>query len=199
MTSIDYPKVSIISINYNNAALTCDMIGSLLQCTYPNLEIIIIDNASPSEPPDLIESRFPDVKLLKLKENLGFAGGNNVGICAATGKYVLLLNNDTEVDSEFLEPMVEQFESNQKIGMISPKIIYYNSDETIQYVGSSGINQLTGRGKRAGHGEKDRGQFDTIYETKMGHGAALMIPMEVIKKVGLMPDLIFLLYDCCAF
>jgi hypothetical protein len=128
---------------------------------------------------------------------LGFAGGNNLGIRAASGKYLFFLNNDTEVDTGFLEPLVSLMESDPQIGLISPKIIYFFSDgqKTIQYAGSTGINLATGRGKKIGSFKIDQGQYNDIRETSLGHGAAMMIPMKVVEEVGLMPDIFFLYYE----
>ena len=189
------PLISIISVNYNQSELTCLMIDSLKKCSYKNLEIIVVDNASPSDNPHLIKERYPDVRLIVSPSNLGFAGGNNLGVEAARGKYILFLNNDTEVDPGFLEPMVSVLENDPTIGMASPKIIYYNTGNIIQYAGAVAINTITGRGRKIGHGEKDIGQHDQSRVTDLAHGAALMVPMEVIRKVGLMPDIFFLYYE----
>jgi GT2 family glycosyltransferase len=109
------PLVSLISINYNQAQVTCDMVASLRRVTYPHLEIIVVDNASPSDNPDIIKERFPEVKLIKSDQNLGFAGGNNLGIAQAKGEYLLFLNNDTEVEPDFLEPLVRQPQSRYRL------------------------------------------------------------------------------------
>ncbi|MEA3496863.1 MAG: glycosyltransferase family 2 protein [Bacteroidota bacterium] len=191
------PLVSIISVNYNQSEVSCEMIESLRKASYPNLDIIIVENGSPNDNPEIIKEKYPEINLIISKENLGFAGGNNLGVKEAKGKYVLFLNNDTEVESGFLEPLVEQFESNPEIGMMSPKLIYYHSEnqKLIQYAGANSINPFTGRGSKIGFKAIDEGQFNDIRETKFGHGAALMLPMKVIKKVGLMPDIYFLYYE----
>ncbi|HTJ53111.1 MAG TPA: glycosyltransferase family 2 protein [Cyclobacteriaceae bacterium] len=189
------PLVSIISINYNQLHHTCAMIESLRKISYPNIEIIIVDNASKESPKERLEKGFPEAILILSEDNLGFAGGNNLGIKKATGKYLLFLNNDTEVVPGFLEPLVNLFESNSSVGIASPKILYYNSGETIQYVGCERVNPYTGRNKRIGFKEIDHGQFDTLAETELAHGAAMMLPRAVIDKVGLMPELFFLYYE----
>jgi GT2 family glycosyltransferase len=192
---MDKPLVSIISINYKQASVTCEMLASLRQVTYPSYEVIVVDNASPEEEVQPIAERFPDVQLIRSAENLGFAGGNNLGIAVAKGKYLLFLNNDTEVDPGFLEPLVELFEANPKAGIASPKIIFHGTDNIIQYAGCGGINPWTGRSVTFGLMEKDRGQHNVSSLTPLIHGAAMMVPMEVIRKVGLMPELYFLYYE----
>jgi GT2 family glycosyltransferase len=189
------PLVSIISINYKQARVTCEMLASLKHVTYPNFEVIIVDNASPNEEILPIEEQFPEVQLIRSPENLGFAGGNNLGIAVAKGKYLLFLNNDTEVAPDFLEPLVSLFESNSEVGIASPKIIFYGTDKVIQYAGCGGINPWTGRSVTVGLMEKDEGQHNTSSATALIHGAAMMVPMAVIKKVGLMPELYFLYYE----
>lgn len=189
------PLVSIISINYKQAHVTCEMLASLQHVTYPNFEVIIVDNASPDEEIIPIEEQFPTVHLIRSPENLGFAGGNNLGIAVANGKYLLLLNNDTEVAPDFLEPLVSLFEANSEVGIASPKIVFYGTDNVIQYAGCSRINPWTGRSVTVGLMEKDEGQHNTSSSTALIHGAAMMVPMAVIKKVGLMPELYFLYYE----
>lgn len=192
---MDKPLVSIISINYKQASVTCEMLASLRQVTYPNYEVIVVDNASPEAEIQPIADQFPEVHLIRSPENLGFAGGNNLGIAVAKGKYLLFLNNDTEVDPGFLEPLVELFEANPKAGIASPKIIFHGTDNLIQYAGCGGINPWTGRSVTFGLMEKDEGQHNVSSPTPLIHGAAMMVPMEVIRKVGLMPELYFLYYE----
>ena len=189
------PLVSIISINYNQAQVTCAMLASLRQLTYPNYEVIVVDNASPTEDPGPIAAQFPEVQLIRSAENLGFAGGNNLGIKAAKGAYCLFLNNDTEVVPHLLEPMVAALERDGRIGVVSPKIIFYGTNNLIQYAGCTGISPLTGRGFVIGSMEPDTGQYDASHPTALAHGAAMMVPTHVIRRAGLMPELYFLYYE----
>jgi GT2 family glycosyltransferase len=190
-----WPRVSIITINYNQTKLTCELLNSLRGLTYPDVEVIVVDNFSREDPGHTITSEYPGVKFIRSGINLGFAGGNNLGIQASTGKYLLFLNNDTEVDSGFLEPLVNVFETNPQAGIASSKIIYHNSGGVIQYAGSTSVNPFTGRNKRVGYQEKDLGQYDTLCETDLAHGAAMMVPRNVVEEVGLMPEFFFLYYE----
>ncbi|MFZ4398963.1 MAG: glycosyltransferase family 2 protein [Bacteroidales bacterium] len=191
------PLVSVITVNYNHSADTIAMIYSLKNCSYKNIEIIVIDNDSQNDDPYIISKTFPDIKLIVLPNNLGFAGGNNEGFRYSTGEYLLLLNNDTELDPGFLEPLVETLQSNSEIGMVSPRLLFYHSPEmkTIQYAGACKINLLTGRGRNIGWSEVDNGQYNYVCETDYAHGAALMLNREVLTKVGCMPDVFFLYYE----
>lgn len=189
------PLVSIISINYNQAQVTCALLASLRHLTYPNYEVIVVDNASPTEDPASIAEQFPEVHLIRSGENLGFAGGNNLGIRAAKGDYCLFLNNDTEVVPRLLEPLVAVFERDARVGVVSPKIIFYGTNDLIQYAGCTGISPLTGRGFVIGAQEHDTGQYNTSHRTALAHGAAMIVPTQVIRQAGLMPELYFLYYE----
>ncbi|MFN4083025.1 MAG: glycosyltransferase family 2 protein [Bacteroidia bacterium] len=188
------PLVSIITVNYNGTQITHDFLASLEKCTYKNIEIFVVDNAS-SNPPVELKEKFPHVNLILSKENLGFAGGNNLAIKESKGKYVFLLNNDTEVDPGFLEPIVDLMESDETIGIASSKLIYYSKPDTLQFAGSYGLNFYTGRVFAIGHKELDSEQFTKNYKTSLAHGAAMMISRKALEKVGLMADLYFLYYE----
>jgi len=191
----EQPLVSIVSVQYGHPDITLEMLNSLKLISYLNIEIIIVDNASPDCNPDIVKEKFPDIVYIKSKENLGFAGGNNLGFQVAKGKYILMLNNDTEVESGFLEPLVNKMENDSRIGIVSPKIKFFHTPDTIQYVGYDPINPITQRGGAKGFGEKDLGQYQVDAEAAYGHGAAMLIPMKVIKEVGLMADIFFLYYE----
>lgn len=189
------PLVSIITVNYDQPEVTCEMLESLRKLSYDNIEVIVVDNASPKHDPQIIKDKYPEIKLIKSDENLGFAGGNNLAIKEASGKYLFFLNNDTEVTTDCIEPLVNLFEKDKTVGVASPKIKFFESEETIQYAGSTEINPWTGRNKGIGSMEKDQGQFDATSKTDLAHGAAMMVPKAVIDEVGLMPEIYFLYYE----
>lgn len=190
-----FPLVSIVTVNYNHAETTLDLIESLSNITYPNIEIIVVDNASEEGSPAIIKEKYPRIILVESVLNYGFAGGNNLGIMRARGKYVLLLNNDTVVEPNFLEPLVKKMIDNPEIGALSPKLRYYYKKDTFQYAGFTEINKWTIRNETIGENEKDTGQYDYDRETAYTHGAAMLVPMEVIKKVGMMSYEFFLYYE----
>lgn len=192
---MDTPLVSIVTVNYDHPEVTLDLLKTLRLITYPNIEIIVVDNASPNDDPAIIKQSYPEVHFIQSEVNLGFAGGNNLAVRKASGKYVLFINNDTEVESGFLEPLVAKCESDATIGAVSPKIKFYSLENTIQFSGQAPINHYTMRSYGYGHGAIDRGQFDQDAVTNFVHGAAMMMSMEVIRKVGLMPECYFLYYE----
>ena len=193
--AVSFPMVSIITVNYNQPEVTLAFLDSIKKVTYPSFEIIVVDNASPTADPAILKEKHPDIILIRSKLNLGFAGGNNLGIHIAKGKYHLLINNDTEVDPGFIEPLVSKLEQDASLGVVSPKIRYFYTPELIQYAGFTRINPLTARNRGIGFQEVDKGQYDKDSYTEYAYGAAMMIPVEVMKKVGLMADIFFLYYE----
>lgn len=194
MSPESLPLVSIITVNYNGAQLTIETIDSLMKSNYPNIEIIVVDNGS-LESPDIIKETHPSINLIKAGANLGFAGGNNLGFEAANGDYFLLLNNDTEVEPDFLFPMVKEMESDERTGCVTCKLRYFEKPEIIQFAGYYKINMLTGRGFSRGWGEVDSGQYDDIIDVEYAHGAAMMVRRSVVEKIGMMAHIYFLYYE----
>ncbi|HZY82682.1 MAG TPA: glycosyltransferase family 2 protein [Cyclobacteriaceae bacterium] len=195
MTEQRRPLISLVAINYIHIKDTIEFLESVAKLSYRETETIVVDNASPKGRPDeSVKKRFPWVKFIQSEKNLGFAGGNNLGIAEASGDYIFLLNNDTLLPKDFLDPIVDFMQAHPDAGMASPKVLYPD-ETTIQYAGAIGINPVTGRGKRLGLFEKDNGQYDRNYETDLGHGAALIIRSNVVKAVGPMPELYFLYYE----
>ncbi|NMM47249.1 glycosyltransferase family 2 protein [Marinigracilibium pacificum] len=189
------PKVSILTVNYNQEDMTREFLGYVKNLTYSNIETIVIDNGSNPSLSEKIKSDFPEVIFIISEENLGFAGGNNLGIHKATGDYLLLLNNDTILHTDFLEPLIESASKLKDLGMATPKVKFFEGENLIQYAGATGIHPITGRGRSIGHLEKDTGKYDTIYETELAHGCALLIPRKVVEDIGIMPEIFFLYYE----
>lgn len=171
-----------------------------------SIEVIVVDNASKKDESTLIDQRYPQAKVIRSPKNLGFAGGNNLGIHAAQGKYLFFINNDTLLGSEkgivnsekfasAFQPLINRLESDPKIGIVSPKIKFSWGDNLIQFAGYSPLSSITMRNRAIGCGEADNGQYDTAHPTPYAHGAAMMVKREVIDKAGLMPECYFLYYE----
>ncbi|WP_282056326.1 glycosyltransferase family 2 protein [Maribacter luteus] len=191
----EHPLVSIITINYNESQVTLDMLESLKGLTYNNYEVIVVDNASPNDNPDVIKEQYPEVQLIKSKENLGFAGGNNLGVKVAKGEYLLFINNDTIVPAGFIEPLVKTLIDDSTIGMVSPKIKFHWDPSLIQFAGYTPMNHFTIRNNSIGYHQKDDGSYDVAQETASIHGAAMMVPKRVVDEVGMMTEIYFLYYE----
>ena len=166
-----------------------------------SIEVIVVDNASTQDDAYIIEQRYPQVTVIRSKKNLGFAGGNNLGIQAAHGKYLFFINNDTLFRgvghslTSYLLPLTSLLDSSDNIGMVSPKIRFSWGTNPIQYAGYTPLSSITMRNRAIGCGEKDHGQYDTPHSTPYAHGAAMMVKREIIDKVGLMPECYFLYYE----
>lgn len=189
------PLVSVVTVNYNQTKVTAEFLRSMEKISYPSIEIFVVDNASPIHDSDELKKDFPYINLIKSKKNLGFAGGNNLALPHCKGKYILFINNDTEVDIGFLEPLVEVLENDDKIGMVSPKIQYFHTPKTLQFAGFTPFDMTTIRNFAIGFGEIDEGQYDKCEETGSIFGAAMLVPMKVIEDVGMMTEIFFLYYE----
>lgn len=190
-------KVSIITVNFNQSRVTQEMLDSIYEVnTYPALEIIVVDNASTPNPVPGLQKMYPNVKFIRSETNLGFAGGNNLGIKEATGDYLFLANNDTEFTEELIERLAGTLDTHPKAGMVSPKIRYFDQPEMLQYAGFTGMNYFTARNSCIGRYETDNGQHDhRTGETGYVHGAAMMVRRDAIDKAGMMPENYFLYYE----
>ncbi|MEL7268098.1 MAG: glycosyltransferase family 2 protein [Bacteroidota bacterium] len=189
------PLVSIITVNYNESLVTMEFLESVRKLSYSNIEVIVVDNASPNDDPDAIKTAFPEIQLIKSYENLGFAGGNNLGVKQSKGEFLLFVNNDTIVPEHFLEPLVETLQNDLNIGMVSPKIKFHWDPTLIQYAGYTPMNKWTIRNSSIGYHQKDDGTFDIPKETQSIHGAAMMVPRRVVDAVGMMTEIYFLYYE----
>jgi len=188
--------ISIITINYNGLKDTCELIESL-PLEDPSIEVIVVDNASKEDEAVIITNRYPQVKVIRSKQNLGFAGGNNLGIKAAQGKYILFINNDTILGHQTsdIRHLVSRIETDAKIGIVCPKIRFAWGNKPIQFAGYTPLSHYTMRNCSIGFGESDRGQYETAHPTPYAHGAAMMVKREALEKVGLMPECYFLYYE----
>lgn len=189
------PLVSIVTINYNQGLVTGALLHSLQKVSYPNIEVIVVDNGSKDAPLPEWTTIFKGVNVVLAGENLGFAGGNNLGRQQARGDYIFFLNNDTEVLPDTISILVDAFEKNSGVGVVSPKIKYYHDPTRIQYAGMTTIHPLTGRNRSIGYNQVDIGQFDVGQPTAYAHGAAMMVKNDVISVVGGMPEMFFLYYE----
>jgi GT2 family glycosyltransferase len=190
------PLVSVISLNWNSTQVTCDFLRSIKPAsTYKNIEVIVVDNDSVEDPTKAFKEAYPEVNVIRSGSNLGFAGGNNLGIRAAKGDYLFIVNNDTEFTPGLIEGLLEIFEKYPDAGMASPKFHYFFHKGTIEYAGYENVNVFTGRNGMIGCREKDEGQYDEVRTTHYVHGGAMMVPKKVIEEVGGIPEQFFLYYE----
>jgi GT2 family glycosyltransferase len=189
------PLVSIITVNYNSTEVTVELLRSIRRLSYPSLEVIVVDNASRDDPGERLRQADPGVKVIVSPVNLGFSGGNNLGIRAARGEYLFLVNNDTELTAGLIEGLLDVFRRHPDAGMACPKFHFFYHPNVIEYAGYNPLNVWRGSCTMVGNREKDEGQYDTEGSTPFAHGGAMMIPAAVVKEVGEMPECYFLYYE----
>ena len=203
------PRVSIITVNYNGLELTLELLRSIRANSFTDVEVMVVDNASEVSPRAAIETQFPGTTVIESAENLGFAGGNNLGIAAARGDYHFFINNDAELTDGCLETLLAVYDAHPDVGAVSPLLCYFQEDaklpggyDRIQYAGTTRVHPLTARNRTVGAHEADRGQYDTPGQpTAYAHGAAMLVPAALVKRTGGMPENFFLYYeelDWCA-
>lgn len=186
-------ELSIITVNFNGCKDTCDLIDSIP--FNEDMEVIVVDNGSQKNEASILHERYPSIKAIRSDRNIGFAGGNNLGIKAAKGKYIFFVNNDTIFKEFNPQVLIDRLSSSQKIGIVCPKIRFAWDNNPIQFAGYTPLSPITIRNSAIGFGEEDNGQFDTPHQTPYAHGAAMMIKRELIDKVGLLPECYFLYYE----
>lgn len=186
-------ELSIITVNYNGLNDTCALIDSIP--FNEDMEVIVVDNGSQEDEASRLQERYRNIRVICSDKNLGFAGGNNLGIKAAKGKYLYLINNDTVFKEFNPQVLISRLESSPKIGMVCPKIRFAWDKKPMQFAGYTPLSPITVRNRAIGYGEEDNGQYDMPSQTPYAHGAAMMLKREIINKVGLMPECYFLYYE----
>jgi GT2 family glycosyltransferase len=188
------PLIFVIVLNWNGCADTLECLASLQRVDYPNFNVIVVDNGSADATVDSVHTRFPAIRVIENDTNLGFAEGNNRGIADALSsdaEFVLLLNNDTTVDPQFLQALVRAAARFPGAGIFGPKIYYHSDPQRVWYAGGY-WDPLTLSFGEYGAGEIDRGQFDTPAETEWVIGCAMFIRAEIFRCIGNLEPKFFL-------
>lgn len=192
------PLTFIILLNWNQADLTIACLDSLAEISYPNARIVLVDNGSTDDSLARTRTQYRDVQIIENGENLGFSAANNRGIefaLAQGAEYVLLLNNDTVVSPDFLEPLIEIAEGSLDIGVVTPKIYYFDEPHRIWYGGGS-IDWDTGQASHLQVGQIDLNEHsEAIQEVNFVSACAMCIKRSVLEKVGLLDGRFFIYYD----
>lgn len=197
---MSYPAklVYIILLNWNGCQDTIECVESCRKLSYPNFRILIVDNGSKDGSEAILRERFLAIEFMQTGANLGFAGGNNVGIRHALehgADYVWLLNNDTIVDAEALSALVQVAEGDKTVGMVGSKIVYHGNTLLLWYAGAVLDPLRPHRLHHIGLREEDRGQYDKVCETGYVTGCSLLARKEMAEKVGLLEDGLFLYFE----
>jgi GT2 family glycosyltransferase len=191
---MNYPKVSIVILNWNGLEDSIECLESLKKITYSNYNVILIDNGSSGNDAQVLQTRFGDyIHLIKNDKTYGFAGGTNIGIKYSLEHskpdYILSLNNDTIVDPKFLDRLVDAMESDKSIGITGPKVYYYDNKNYIQSLGA-GLVMSIGMTFSIGKGKIDAGKI--LQQRSVDYiGFCLLISTDLIKKIGLLDETYF--------
>jgi len=188
MTGNPSPLVSVVIVNYNGKKFLNECIGSLYAQSYPDFEILVVDNASVDGSIEFLKAEFPGVRIIRNQVNLGFAGGMNSGILNARGPFILALNNDTRMDRDCIMRLVEVMVHDRSIGMCAVKLLFYD-----QRINSTGICiSRSGAAWDRGMFEVDTGQFETSEEVFGPSAAAALYRKEMFNDIGLFDEDFFL-------
>jgi len=182
------PQVFILLVTWNGREDTLACLHSLQNITYPQHDIVLVDNASSDGTVEAVREAFPGVHLIANPENRRFAHANNQALEFALQRgadYVLLLNNDTEVAPDFLEPLVQHAESDAGIAMVGPKIYYHQPPDRLWFAGG-GISLWRGKIWHYGLRETDRGQWDTPRDVDYLTGCCLLARRACVERIGLL-------------
>ncbi len=192
------PDVSIIVLNYNSREDTLDCLRSLQHLTYLAAQIILVDNGSTDGTVEAVRQCYPRVTVIETGQNLGFTGGNNVGIQHALksgAEYIMLLNNDTIVAPDMIDVLVHVMQQDPSLAVTGPTIYYYDQPETVWSAGGR-IDWKRGHTHMLGINEEDKGQFGQAPRlVEFVTGCALLARRDVWERVGLLDDKFFMYFE----
>ena len=183
---MEKPSVTVIVLNWNGKDLTIECLESLKQVNYSNFNILVVDNGSTDGSVELLKEKFPEVSILVLEKNLGYASGNNRGFDSLKPdqpEFVIFLNNDTIVDKNFIDPLVKQLLNHKKASQTVPKIYYENDPKLIWYAGGI-VNLWTGSIYHLGIRQYDGPAYSKTHKTKYATGCCFCMRYEEFKEFG---------------
>jgi GT2 family glycosyltransferase len=192
------PRVSVVLLNWNGISDTRECLESLRHINYANFGVVLVDNGSErDEASELNEAFGSFIDLVRLPENAGFAGGANAGMRKALeGRpdYVLLLNNDTIVEPDFLTALVKAAREIPDLAAACPKSLFYSDPRMIYSTGGS-VSIWRGSARQVGRGEKDHGQYDEIARRGYADGVCMLIPRQALEAVGFLDEQYFAYWE----
>ena len=187
------PSVCVLILNRDRRDDTLACLASLRQSPYPNLEVVLLDNASSDGTAAAVRAAYPDVTVIETGGNLGYAAGNNVGLKWARQQgadYVLLLNEDTVVDPAFLGHLVEAAQSRPEVAFLGPLVYHHDEPDIIQSAG--GLIAPDWRTYHRGQNERDRGQYAAPIEAEWVTGCSIFMRMSVVDRIGMLDPAFFI-------
>jgi GT2 family glycosyltransferase len=190
------PRVAVVILNWRRPGLTAACLESLARSDYPAWSAIVVDNGSGDDSVAMLGERFPGATVLENGRNLGFAAGNNPGIAHAMragSDYVLLLNDDTEVAPDLIRTLVAVAESDPRIGMVGPKILYADSPNVIWSAGGTISRLGVSRHRRVD--EPGIGDDEPVVDVDYATGCAVLVRRGVLERVGALDERFYMYYE----
>ncbi len=186
---LEKPAVAIVILNYNGRNYLEKFLPSVIASTYAAHKIYVADNASTDDSIEFLRSHFPQIQIIHLEKNYGYAGGYNKALQSLDEPYFILLNSDIEVTPNWIEPIIELMELDKKIAACQPKILSYKNKDLFEYAGAAGgwIDMLGypfARGRVFDTCEKDSGQYNDSAEVFWATGASLFIRRDIFKELN---------------
>jgi GT2 family glycosyltransferase len=190
---VNIPLLSVIIVNWNGKSFLKECLDSLAAQTFSDFETVVVDNGSTDGSAGYIRENYAWVRLVELPENAGFAAGNNCGLTECSGVYIVTLNNDTRVETGFLQELVKAAEADPGIGMVAAKMLNFHETCRIDSVGIRATT--TGLGMNRGVGEPDMGQYDTPEEVFGACAGAALYRRAMLDEVGFFDPVFFAYYE----
>lgn len=187
------PRLSVVIPNWNGKGYLAACLDSLRAQTQPNIEIIIVDNASSDGSQQLVREAYPEARLIELPQNRGFTGACNLGMQAATGEFVALLNNDTEVDRNWTAEIIKALDEKPAVGIIACKMLLHDQRERFHTAGD--FVAIDGSAGNRGFGELDHGQYDDGDYVFSACGGAAVYRRSLLEEIGYLDDDFFFLLE----
>lgn len=191
-----YPFVSIVVLNYNGKQYLHNCIKTVLENSYPNFEVVLVDNASTDGSIQPIQDCYgadPRLKIIKNEKNLGYSGGNNLGLGHSKGRYIVFLNNDTTVEADWLIRLVDALEHDSTIG-IAQSLMYSMDKKSIQSAGWIFSDYLIKKYALCADKPADR-QFRPVFDISFTCGASMIIRREILDMMGAFEPSVPFFYD----
>lgn len=189
-------NVAIVILNWNGRAYLQRFLPSVLASTWRPLQVVIVDNASTDDSVEFLQNNFPDIQIVRLPQNFGYAKGYNEGLKQVQADYYVLLNSDVEVQSGWIEPIINLMEHDRSVAVCQPKILMYDHKELFEYAGASGgwldhLGYPFARGRIFDVCEPDRGQYNSIEPVFWASGAAMFVRADIYHKLGGLDEFFF--------
>lgn len=184
-----FPSVAVVILNWNGRNYLQQFLPSVMQSTYPNLKVVVADNASTDGSVSFLQQQYPSIQIIQNSKNEGFAKGYNTALKQVEADYFVLLNSDIEVTPAWIEPVIELMEVDKEIAACQPKLLSYNCKTQFEYAGASGgwidkYGYPFSRGRIFDRCEDDNGQYDDMQQIFWASGAAFFVRTNAFKQMN---------------